>query len=92
MTDFELLSSEKCTTAEPPCPLTPKTTPTSSSPFTIPSQPLAPPEPFQDIPTQPPATDPEVPEDNGNEESIPDDSAQHRLLKRRAPEVAPLLE
>ncbi|XP_036449046.1 receptor expression-enhancing protein 1 isoform X1 [Colossoma macropomum] len=89
MTEFELLSLEKRSAPEPPCPLTPKPTPTSSSPFTIPSQPLEPPEPFQDEPTQPPPMAPEVTEDNGTEEGFPANSAQLRLLKRRAPEPPP---
>ncbi|KAI4873341.1 hypothetical protein NFI96_029091, partial [Prochilodus magdalenae] len=87
VTEFELLSREQCGTAEPPSPLIPKPTSTSSPSFTLPSQPLVPPEAFQDDLTPP--TAPEAPEDNGTEEVIPAASAQLRLLKRRAPEPPP---
>ncbi|XP_072545649.1 receptor expression-enhancing protein 1 isoform X2 [Salminus brasiliensis] len=89
MTEFELLSLEPCTTAEPPSPPTPKPTTTPSPPFMIPNQALAPPEPFQDEPMHPPPTAPDVPEDSGTEGCVPAESARSRLLKRRAPEPPP---
>uniref|UniRef100_A0A8B9GZ95 Receptor expression-enhancing protein n=1 Tax=Astyanax mexicanus TaxID=7994 RepID=A0A8B9GZ95_ASTMX len=89
MAEFELLSPEPFTTSEPPSHSTPKPIQTSPPPFTAPSQVLAPPEPMQDESIHPPSTASEVPADSGTEGCVPADSAQSRLLKRRAPEPPP---
>lgn len=85
ITEFEMLNVEQFDSLEPSSPLTLKPTPMPRS-ISNPSQPLSPPEPSQDK-----TEAPEVPKDSEKEGCVPANSAQLRLLKRRAPEVASLL-
>ncbi|KAF5892550.1 receptor expression-enhancing protein 1 [Clarias magur] len=86
--EFEVLYGEQFASVEPSFLPTQKPTPLPRS-ISSPSQPLSHPEPFQDKRAPPPPEAPEVPGDNENEGDVPDHSAQHGLLKRRAPEPPP---
>lgn len=83
-----MLNVEQFDSVEPSSPLTLKPTPIPRS-ISNPNQPFPLPELSQDKSAPPPSEAPEVPRDNEKEGGIPDNSAQHGLLKRRAPEVAP---
>ncbi|XP_060735871.1 receptor expression-enhancing protein 1 isoform X2 [Tachysurus vachellii] len=83
ITEFEMLNVEQFDSLEPSSPLTLKPTPMPRS-ISNPSQPLSPPEPSQDK-----TEAPEVPKDSEKEGCVPANSAQLRLLKRRAPEPPP---
>ncbi|TSN67067.1 Receptor expression-enhancing protein 2 [Bagarius yarrelli] len=87
ITEFEMLTVEQFDSVEPSIPLTLKPTPMPRF-ISNPSQPLSPSESSQDKPAPPPSEAPEVPKDSEKEGGIPGTSAQHGLLKRRAPEVA----
>ncbi|XP_026875408.1 receptor expression-enhancing protein 1 isoform X1 [Electrophorus electricus] len=80
VTEFEVLGSE------PPPSLAPKPAPTPLPLLTIQCQPPTTPESFQVDPTCPTPLAPEVPEVSGTEVGVPADTAQMRLIKRRAPE------